>query len=204
MQFLPAIAEVARLPQFSKWEWWFMGEMSPYVAAQVKAAIPAPNLRADYKDFLHQYMGALVSLAPWLVIVPLADTLFNRSKSNLAWIEATTAGALTLAPDWEEWRRPGMVTYKDAEQFAGLLYRCVDEFDQAVNVHPNCEAFSRPCVRNNLLLDRVNEARWDIVNELGSAGVPPAVSRVPRETGSLATNEPATGTVALPESTVAR
>ena len=166
MAFLPAIAEVARLPQFSQWEWWFVGEMSAYVAAQVKAAIPAPNLRADYKDFIHQYMGALNALAPWLVMVPLADNMFNRSKSNLAWIEATAAGAVTLAPDWEEWRRPGVVNYADRPNFKGYLRWFLETFgEQNVSVHATK---SRDYIDEYLLLDKVNENRWEIIESLGA------------------------------------
>lgn len=49
--------------------------------------------------------------------VTLEDCSFNRSKSNIAWLEATWAGAVVLAPDWEEWKRPGIINYSSKEDF---------------------------------------------------------------------------------------
>ena len=67
-------------------------------------------------------VGAVVSIVTnWLAVVPLKDNLFNHAKSNLAWIEATCAGAMTLAPDWPEWRRPGVSNYESPLNFKKLL-----------------------------------------------------------------------------------
>lgn len=161
MQFLPEIGAVARLPQFCKWEWWFMGEMSPYVMSRVKAAIPEANLKLGYKDFVHQFVGALGALAPWLVIVPLGDTMFNRSKSNLAWIEATSAGAQCLAPDWLEWQKPGARLYASKAEFQAKLRAALEAFNATVNGDPG-----RDYIRNHLMLDAVNEQRWKILRQL--------------------------------------
>lgn len=68
-----------------------------------------------------QFLKMLRVIAPSIMIVPLEDNAFNRSKSNIAWLEATHAGAVTLAPDFEEWRRPGVTTYTDAEDFREKL-----------------------------------------------------------------------------------
>lgn len=68
-----------------------------------------------------QFLKMLRLVAPSIMIVPLEDSAFNRSKSNIAWLEATHAGAVTLAPDFEEWRRPGVTLYRSPEEFAEKL-----------------------------------------------------------------------------------
>lgn len=43
--------------------------------------------------------------------VVLEDNRFNRCKSNIAALEAFYAGALTVAPQWDEWKLPGVYCY---------------------------------------------------------------------------------------------
>lgn len=62
---------------------------------------------------LHKYFNYLKSSYHKLFFVPLKDCGFNRSKSNIALLEATMNGANCLAPDWEEWRIPGVILYGD-------------------------------------------------------------------------------------------
>lgn len=162
LEFLPALRAVARLPQFGKWKWCFMGEIGPLVMCELRKAIPAENLEAGYADFVHQYMAAFGHLGPWLNIVPLQASAFNRAKSNLAWIEATCAGAITLAPDWPEWQRPGVVNYQGLEGFAEKLRLALGAFES-----PGWGAdFSRDFIKGNLLLEQVNARRWEIIGEL--------------------------------------
>lgn len=66
------------------------------------------------------YFKFICELAPKVLVFPLVDCLFNRCKSNIAYIEALHAGALCVAPDMPEWRHPGVITYQahDSESFA--------------------------------------------------------------------------------------
>jgi len=57
------------------------------------------------------YMRYIYNQAYQVMINPLIDCFFNRVKSNIAYIEAMHAGALCVAPDMPEWRRPGVITY---------------------------------------------------------------------------------------------
>jgi hypothetical protein len=107
LEVLPAIEAVARDPKNAAWKWAFLGE-PPW---QVSEAIPSGNLEHDTGADPMLYMGMLCHLRPWLQIVPLKENGFNRCRSNLAWIEASCAGAITLAPAWEEWLRPGVRNY---------------------------------------------------------------------------------------------
>jgi hypothetical protein len=67
------------------------------------------------------FLITLRDLRPKLGIVPLVDHGFNRAKSNIAWLELTWAGAVTLVPDWSEWNHPGAITYSDTDSFLNQL-----------------------------------------------------------------------------------
>lgn len=65
------------------------------------------------------YFKFICDLAPKVLVFPLVDCVFNRAKSNIAYIEAIHAGAICVAPDLPEWRHPGVITYKphDSDSF---------------------------------------------------------------------------------------
>ncbi|MDH5524511.1 MAG: hypothetical protein OEY01_11045 [Desulfobulbaceae bacterium] len=67
------------------------------------------------------YFQQLNQLAPKIMQVPLVDSHFNRCKSNIAYLEATYAGAVCLVPDWPEWDLPGTVRYNSPEEYAEKL-----------------------------------------------------------------------------------
>jgi hypothetical protein len=58
------------------------------------------------------YHRFLAQKAPRALFVPLANTVFNQSKSAAAWLEATWAGAVTVAPAWSwEFAQEGVLRY---------------------------------------------------------------------------------------------
>lgn len=99
--------------------------------------------------------------APALLIVPLEDIAFNRSKSNIAWIESTCAGTTVLAPNWAEWRKPGIIHYRDPEEFSSRVNDVLQNWD--LNTHWRQ---SRDHIREHLNLRQVNEQRLAIVRKL--------------------------------------
>jgi hypothetical protein len=64
-----------------------------------------------------RYFEQFIALKPSVVIVPLQDHAFNRTKSNIAWQEATVAGASAVVPDWPEWDVPAG-KYRKGRSFA--------------------------------------------------------------------------------------
>ncbi len=60
------------------------------------------------------YLAKLRDIKPSLCIVPLVDNVFNRGKSNIAWLEATAAGAVTVAPRAQlpEFERAGVLMFE--------------------------------------------------------------------------------------------
>jgi hypothetical protein len=111
------IVRLARNPEHAEWEWHWFADNMWFVTDSL------PKDRAIcYEATDHiVYHQMITKIAPEVFIVPLHLSPFNLAKSNNAWLEATYAGALTLAPDWEEWRRPGIINYKDPEHFMEQL-----------------------------------------------------------------------------------
>lgn len=66
---------------------------------------------------LPKYFSFIKTLRPTISVVPLADTIFNRSKSNIGWQEATIAGSACMVPKWPEWDVHGAVTYTGPNEF---------------------------------------------------------------------------------------
>jgi hypothetical protein len=95
-------------------------------------------------------------------IVTLYERDFNCSKSNIAWIEATIAGSVVLAPDWEEWKKPGIVNYASKEDFKEKLQ---DLINGKYNLWLNHKT-SLDYILNNLSLKKVNKERLKILNSL--------------------------------------
>lgn len=141
------------------WTLHFMG-YNPY---RITNALPAERCIVgggmDVLDY-HEYF---MTVQPGITIVPLCDHDFNRAKSNIAWLEATLAHSLVVAPDLEEWRRPGVFTYKGPEDFPQtmrLAMACVEE-SQYVRVDQSWDH-----ITSNLLLSRTNEQRWELLKSL--------------------------------------
>lgn len=104
----------------------------------------------------------MTKLKPEVLICPLHDNVFNRSKSNIAAIEAALAGAATIAPNWEEWRIPGVTRYKDPDNFRSQLHKLMS--GEADTAKLAGETWSH--VSNQLSLGRVNQLRLNFAKEL--------------------------------------
>jgi glycosyltransferase involved in cell wall biosynthesis len=77
------------------------------------------------------YLDSLKKVGSTVHMVPLEDNEFNRSKSNIAWIEATFAGAATIAPNWLEWQKTGVLNYSSNEEMAKQLVSILDKPESA-------------------------------------------------------------------------
>jgi hypothetical protein len=115
-----------------------------------------------YDTNLMAYMNKLKSILPAVHVVTLVDNGFNRAKSNVAWEESTYAGAAVVAPDFEEWRRPGVATYTDTSTFETALRNAiVNESDRA-----RCVSESLAYIDTNLRLSQVNKMRLEVLRRL--------------------------------------
>ena len=110
------------------YELHMMGEIS----GRVRKSFPAMHMESP-KSLLSYYTHVR-SLAPRVTIVPLKDTVFNRSKSDIAWLEAVLlCGGIAVTPMLPEWLdRPGTVPYEGPGDFADAVERAMQlEYKQA-------------------------------------------------------------------------
>lgn len=111
-----------------------------------------------HPDDIFNYWRKLKMIRPELMHVCLTANQFNLNKSNIAWIEATAAGAVCVAPKWPEWERPGVLTYETGTEYEAIL-------TAGGNFSENWTA-SMDYINENLLLSKVNRQRADLLDKL--------------------------------------
>jgi len=73
---------------------------------------------------LAEFMKRLFAFKPQFVVFPLEDNIFNKCKSNIAWQEATQAGAITIAPSsMPEFSSVPCILYDDEAGLIEILHR---------------------------------------------------------------------------------
>jgi O-antigen biosynthesis protein len=140
------------------WRFMFLGNpwfgLLNFIPAKQSVVLPAVELP--------KYFGFLQTLRPSISIVPLDDSVFNRSKSNIAWQEATIAESPALVPDWDEWKCSGAITYRDEDSFYEEL-RALIRFEK---VRQDRVKQSRATIEKDFnLRDRIME-RVNLLREL--------------------------------------
>lgn len=119
---------------------------------------PINNARVKSQDII-VYFQSLLKLAPKIMQVPLHDNNFNRCKSDIAAIEGTFAGAVSVVPSW--WNIPSCLSYTDEQSYYDALYAVLSG---SVDV----EAMNRiswEYIQDNLRLSTVNVLRLQILNQ---------------------------------------
>jgi hypothetical protein len=181
---LPQISHVARMPQFSKWRWVFLG--FDEVDWRIARAFPNAKEQLEFVPWLppYDFMNTWGGFAPYLHLAPLVDSAFNRGKTPLAWLEATAIGAATIGPALAEWNGcDGLIRYNTAEEFGDILKREMFTFKDPVsgatpettrgtrvipgNFHPKAVE-SRAAVYPGKTLEAVNVYRWMILRKLAT------------------------------------
>ena len=110
-----------------------------------------------------EYTIALRDIAAHVVHVPLDSCEFNLCKSNIAWIEATHSGSVVVAPDWPEWKRPGVICYQpnDNESFARAMMYALGLSEEG---RMSMVDDSRRFIEQHLLLSKVNLQRESVID----------------------------------------
>lgn len=140
--------------------WSFMG-YNPWYITQ---ALPKESWRYTRGEDLFVYFKNLKALKPQVVHFPLVPNSLNICKSNIAWIESTLAGAVCVAPDWDEWKKPGVINYKSPEDYEKILTEPIENAAQLWQQ-------SHDYIMENLTLDHVNQKRLDVLERLLSRRV---------------------------------
>jgi hypothetical protein len=139
-----------------EWDWVFIGGQPWYITESISNCITAEEME------LIKYHKFLSDITPAIHLIPLVNSPFNHSKSNISWIEGTWSGACCIAPNFEEFDKSGCLNYKDSYGFKYL-------FEKAINSRTfrqeNYEK-SFEYIRDNLMLSQINQKRINIIEEV--------------------------------------
>lgn len=138
---------------FPEWKFMFLGFYPWFLAKSENKGFVKPI------DIM-LYTQSLANLAPAVVHVPLHDNLFNRCKSNIAWIEATFAGAVTVAPEW--WNAPGTLSYSNIQEYYEAIAAVLTK---QVNTELMVKD-SWDFIQEYLTLPKVNKKRIELIESL--------------------------------------
>lgn len=153
LEYKTEIADVMRGNMDTVYE--FMGYNPWFITEGSSNALHSEGVR------LMSYFQSLQGRIRKAFYVCLSDSHFNRSKSNIAWLEATWAGAATIAPNWEEWNKPGVITYSNKYEFKNSLdYISKNDF-----LYLSWEQ-SRNYIEQNCSLIKANEKRIKLLKNL--------------------------------------
>lgn len=156
--YATSIMKACKGPESKDWQWHFIGDRLWFLTDSMP----------HYQTFLTKTMGAIEYLkhiqgiAPMAMQVPLHESEFNLCKSNIAWLEGCFAGAVTIGPDWKEWRVPGVLHYSNPEEYLDCLNAVLrGEVDTNKMAKEGWDY-----IQENLTLPHVNKARIKVLCEL--------------------------------------
>ena len=138
------------------YEFYFLGSRFPYMES-----LCGDNYLIIQGSHILDYFKNFQMLNPNIFIYPLEDTVFNRGKSNISWIEATYAGAAVLGPEFHEgFNKPGVLTF--GKSFLAEFNKIKKDLD--VQEQMNKESWEY--IKSKLLLSKINEQRYNSIVEL--------------------------------------
>lgn len=110
-----------------------------------------------------EYFNLLRQISPTVALKPMKEHVFNRGKSNIAWLEAAYAGAVTVAPDWAEWKVPGCIRYNSEKSFKDAVAEAVNlSNEDRIKMLKSAWDY----ISKNLLLSKVNQTRQSLLEKL--------------------------------------
>lgn len=121
----------------------------------------------NYRPFtpgIPDYFKRLKLLQPNFLVVPLVESPFNDCKSNIAWLEATYAGAVCLATGLAEFDKPGCYVFNHPEG----LERTFEHIDNNTTDWSEFYLNSVEEIKKNYLLSRVNQQRAEALKTIWS------------------------------------
>jgi hypothetical protein len=153
--------------EFPDFEWHFFGYYPFFLTEKMKHQF---HRMTGIMSFFQSFKA----ISPAISIVPLADNPFNRSKSSIAWLESTYVGSMTVAPDFDGWKQPGVFNYSDRETFHQQMRKAIASVTGEVN-EPTLK--SAEYIRNSLSLSKMNTIRLALIQALLGRGIEESQSR---------------------------
>ena len=164
MIHLEQFHNLGKLALEKKFYWHFIGHNPWYITD----ALPRENVYVVKAMDVMDYHQLIKNIEPTIQIVPLHDSIFNHSKSNIAWLEGSYSGAVTVAPNWEEWKQDdAMLLYDSPEEFGEKLGVAIDG---GVDLE-KCYERSWEIINEKYILSKVNHKRYEIVQMLMDWGL---------------------------------
>lgn len=141
----------------------FMGTLPWYFAKGYGGSLPVIRHERWTNNTL-SYFARIREINPTFFIVPLEDNDFNAAKSNIAAIEATDAGAVTIYPSYmQEFAKFPGVPYDDPAHLCKVL----SEIDAlSASAFMDVYRSARKYVETNLKLSEVNRIRKEIICQI--------------------------------------
>lgn len=138
------------------WSWHTLG----WIPWHFVENLPVDRVKLYPPVGIFEYFELLATQHPSITIVPLVFHQFNVAKSNIAHIEGTWAGGVTVAPRMPEWMRPGVVTYTSPQDIGVVLTKVMrmSEAERAKLVEQAWEAIP--------LLSQTNKIRMQVIQDL--------------------------------------
>ena len=140
-----------------EWIWNFIGREED--TRHITRFIPNSFHTGRIQHLL--YYKCLKNIKPSIFIHPLVDNDFNRAKSNIAFIEATFAGACPIMPDLPEFDACED-KYNSPQGFYSTMIQNMNNSEiQEMSFQKN-----KKYIIENLLLSDINKKRLDVIKFL--------------------------------------
>lgn len=144
--------------KFPDWMWYFIGDNLWVLTDNLEHKRTIVMEPMEWP----KYFREIWKMAPSMMLVPLHQHSFNYAKSNIAWIEGAFAGAVTIAPAWPEWDRPGVLTYESEIEFGVQMEKVMSGSVEVEQLAADAWNY----VQDNLTLEKVNKLRIEVLRSL--------------------------------------
>lgn len=169
-EFKDAIIQAAK--ENKDFNFAFIGYNPWYIAEEI-----GPQWESRSTSSVLKFFSVLHDVGAAINIVPLSDNTFNRSKSNIAFLESTIIGSSVLCPTWEEWQCDGASHYSSPNGFYLALTKMMKNLDECAKDNDVAREF----IRKHFMLSKANAMRYKVFSEL--TGI------TPRTTSSASISE---------------
>lgn len=143
--------------KYKEWTWVFVGGDPWYITDNIKNIFILNEIDViTYNKFLKDNKSAITQ-------VPLLVNEFNESKSNIAWIEGTSAGSAVIAPELPEFQKPGIINY--AEKNGSYEYY-MEKLIKSKEYRIKNYSKSFDYISENLMLSTINQKRIRVMENL--------------------------------------
>lgn len=153
-------------------EYLFFGS-EPWVLYQRYDGNLTEVMLKDWRVGMFNYFSDFKEERPTYCVVPLENIPFNQSKSNIAFLESTLAGAVTIAPAYmPEFNLPGVWTFgkenpKGQQHYAHELGGIFKRIAQGVDEEERLSMYRTACntIEQKYLLSITNRKRLELLQK---------------------------------------